>query len=230
MNNAPLVSVIIPVFNTERYVTEAVESVRAQTYQPIEIICVNDGSNDSSLARLTAFGEVVQVIDVGKNVGAAHARNIGVHAATGEYLAFMDADDIWEADKLTKQMVQFTENPLLDICFAHLRCFISPELPDDIKQSRYCPPEPQAGYLAATALMNRKTFERVGDFDAKWRVGEFIDWYSRAQQEGVQTLLLSDVLLHRRIHDNNLGVTTRDVRSDYVRIAREALARKRKKS
>ena len=229
MNNKPLVSVIIPVYNTERYVAEAVQSVLAQTYRPLEVICINDGSTDASLERLYSFGDAVRTIDLSENVGAAETRNIGAHASIGEYLAFMDADDLCEAEKIMWQMDAFDKNPSLDVCFTHLSCFISPELPEEVKQTRYCPPEPQAGYVAATVLMKRKVFDRVGDFDARWRVGEFIDWYTRAQEKGVRSLLLPDVLLRRRIHDRNMGVTTRGARGDYIRIAREALARKRKK-
>jgi len=229
MSNKALVSVIMPVYNTERYVTEAVESVLGQTYRPLELVCVNDGSTDASLEKLRLFGDAIRLVHLSTNSGIAAARNAGIRAAQGDFIAFMDSDDLWDAQKLSRQMAQFAQDPSLDISFTNLRCFLSPELSTEDKQARYCPPGPQVGYVAATAVAKKKLFATVGDFDPRWRVGEFIDWYTRASEQGAKSQLVLEVLLHRRIHNNNTGVVGRASRVDYVRIAREALARKRKK-
>ncbi len=105
----PLVSIIIPCYNAERWVSEAVESCLRQTYTPIEIIVVNDGSTDASPERLRAFGDQILLID-GPNRGAAHARNTALDEARGEYIQFLDADDYLLPDKIERQMARLREN------------------------------------------------------------------------------------------------------------------------
>ena len=96
MTNPPLVSVILPVFNTELYVKEAIKSVLGQTYKNIEVICINDGSTDRSIDILKSFGDKIILIDSKENCGIGEARNKGIRIARGEFLTFMDSDDIWE--------------------------------------------------------------------------------------------------------------------------------------
>ena len=194
---------------------------------PIELICVNDGSTDGTLEVLKSFGERIVLIDCARNGGISEARNQGIKRASGTYLAFIDADDLWEPGKLTLQMERLEENPNIDILFAHMQCFLSPELPDEVKTIRECPPDPMPGYIPGTALMKTKSFKQVGLFDPKWRVGEFIDWFTSAKEAGLSFMMEDKVLLRRRIHETNTGVTQRDWRVDYVKVVREALARKR---
>lgn len=227
----PLISVILPVYNAEKYVVESVQSVLDQSYPNIEIICCDDGSTDRSFEIVKAFeqdhGGRITVVETEKNSGISAARNRAIQAAQGEYLAFIDADDIWKPGKLSTQMEQFANDPDLDISFAWMQCFISPELPEEIRQLRYCPPEPFAGYIPGTALVRKDSFDRVGLFNPEWRLGEFIDWYARAQDLGLKSSMIEPVFLLRRIHETNTGVTERPSRTDYVKVIRAALERKR---
>src|SRR5436305_1029668 len=93
-NNQPMISVIIPVYNGERYLGEAIESVLAQSYHWLEIILVDDGSTDGSATVAKQFSPAVQVVRQ-PNLGAGAARNRGIALAQGEFLAFLDADDLW---------------------------------------------------------------------------------------------------------------------------------------
>ncbi len=226
MNSNELVSVIIPVFNAELYVREAIQSVFDQTYRPIEVICVNDGSKDGSLQVLQSLGEKITVIDSKENGGIGEARNKGVHAAKGVYLAFLDADDVWKPEKLAVQMNQLKQNPQLDIVFTKLQCFLSPELSEEVKQLRYCPASPLAGIVAGTSLMKKDFFLKVGYFNPLLRIGEFIDWFSLAKSMGAVFDMLPDVFLLRRIHATNTGVFNRPFRKDFVKIIKESLERK----
>lgn len=230
MKRAPSVDVVLPAYNSERYVREAIESVLAQRYPSLTLICVDDGSTDSTRAVLDSFGGRIVRVVLAKNQGIAEARNAGIRAGTGEFIAFMDADDVWEEGKIESQVARFSLRPDLDISFTRMRCFVSPELDQATKDARYCPPGDVDGYLPPTAMVRRDSFMRVGMFDPKWRVGEFIDWFSRAKDAGLTHELHDGVYLRRRIHDANTGVVARPSRVDYVRIAREALARKRAKS
>ena len=219
----------MPVFNTEKYVAEAIESVLSQTYSNLELICVDDGSTDRSCEIIRSFGSRVHLVENGENRGITKTRNSGVSAARGDYIAFIDADDIWKSDKLEKQLREFNKNPDLDICFALFECFLSPELPDAVKQLRYCPVGPNRGFISGTALFTRSLLERIGPFDEQLQIGEFIDWYTKAQDLGVRDAVIEEILYLRRIHETNTGTLRRDARSDYLAIARSALARRKPK-
>jgi|WetSurMetagenome_2_1015567.scaffolds.fasta_scaffold51825_3 glycosyltransferase involved in cell wall biosynthesis len=102
-NENDLVSVVIPVYNCERFVAEAIESVLCQTYRPLEIIVVDDGSNDSSLKIIEKYNNHVEIVSQ-QNSGVSVARNKGIHQAKGEYIAFLDGDDVWLPNKIEKQI------------------------------------------------------------------------------------------------------------------------------
>src|ERR1700758_706720 len=102
MNEKSLISVIIPVYNAEKYLAEAIESVLAQTYRPIEVIVVDDGSTDSSADIAKRFASVRYCFQSHSGLGAT--RNRGIDLSQGKFLAFLDADDLWVEDKLTHQM------------------------------------------------------------------------------------------------------------------------------
>src|SRR5215472_561278 len=100
------ISVIIPAYNHARFLTPAIESVLSQTMEPSEIVVVDDGSTDETSSVLGTFGRQIRVVRQ-KNQGVAAARNRGAELATGEYLAFLDADDLWLPRKLEMQLNRF---------------------------------------------------------------------------------------------------------------------------
>jgi glycosyltransferase involved in cell wall biosynthesis len=105
------VSVVIPYYNRDKYIDEAVESVLAQTLRPLEIIIVNDCSQESSRRYLDRYAESCTIIDLPVNVGLAGARNAGIRVARGEFIAFLDDDDIWLPKKLELQREYMEEHP-----------------------------------------------------------------------------------------------------------------------
>jgi len=108
----PLVSVVIPVYNSEDSIARAVRSVLGQTVRNIEILVVDDGSTDGTLAALTQLADNrISVLHCDKNTGAAAARNRGISAAMGEFVAFLDSDDYWSTDKLERQLAGFATSP-----------------------------------------------------------------------------------------------------------------------
>ena len=217
------ISVIIPVWNCEHYLAEAVESVLAQTYPAYEVIIVDDGSTDSSGDVARRFGAPVRYYFQERS-GAAAARNQGVELSRGDFLSFLDADDIWAKDKLARQMIPFEQGSGLDMVFGFVRQFSS----NTTLLAQIKAPEIIAGYFCGTMLIKRESFFRVGDFSSEWRVGEFIDWYSRTKERGLKSLLLPEVVLMRRIHDTNMGIRERTARTDYVKILKASLDRRRK--
>ncbi len=221
------VSVILPVFNGAAYVAAAIESVLAQTHASLQLICVNDGSTDSTRDILRSFGSKITHIDMPHNSGIGAARNAGVARATGDFIAFMDADDLWMPQKLEIQLRTLANNPHLDGVFCTMECFISPELPEAEQRLRFCPPGALAAYIPSACVVRAEAFYRVGIFEPRWRVGEFVDWFARAKTAGLGFTAVPDMLLKRRIHANNTGVRARDSRGDYIRILKASLDKRR---
>lgn len=116
----PIVSAIIPNYNYARYVGEAVESALNQTYQPLEVILVDDGSSDNSLEVIRGFGDRIRIVSQ-ENAGVSAARNNGVRLAGGQLVAFLDADDIWHPQKIEKQVERFRQDSKLGLVHVGVR-------------------------------------------------------------------------------------------------------------
>jgi len=114
-----MISVIIPAYNAEKYLCESVNSALQQTHRDIEIIIIDDKSSDNTLSIASSLADHdrrVKILSNPQNLGVANARNAGIAAATGDYIAFLDADDIWVPDKLAKQLNKL-ESEKLDLCY-----------------------------------------------------------------------------------------------------------------
>lgn len=226
-NDKPTVSVVIPAYNAARYLSEAIESVRAQTVPAQEIIVVDDGSTDDTPRIAQSFADVEYVLQA--NSGAAQARNTGAQKARGEFLAFLDADDLWTPRKLEWQLAAFGAQQG-DLVFGQAQQFISPELSEAERAKIHLPHENIPAIIPGAMLLKRKDFFRVGLLETSWEVGEFIDWYLKAGDAGLQSCVLPEIVLRRRIHTSNMGVLQKDARSDYVRILKASLDRRRKQA
>jgi glycosyltransferase involved in cell wall biosynthesis len=225
----PLISVIIPVYNTEKYLAEAIDSILAQTYSPLEIIVVDDGSIDKTAKVAQQYGSSVRY-HYQQNQGISAARNAGIALAKGEFFAFLDADDLWVPQKLDLQMRFFIVNNELEAVFGHTQQFYSPELEESLRQKIYCPPESMGGYLVSTLLIQRSTFFRVGRFDTRWQTGTDVSWYLQARDIGFNFQMLPDVVHLRRLHDKNHGTINRHQFNQRLHILKESLDRRRQQS
>ena len=214
----PLLSVVIPAYNAERFLAEALASVFRNGVLPLEVIVVDDGSTDGT--KDAVAGLPVRYLRA-EHRGVAAARNIGWRAARGELLAWLDADDRWSPGRLEKQLAALASQESSDIVYGHVQQFRS----DSEGESLFGPPLP--GRLPGTMLVRREAFARVGGFDEALRVGEFMDWLVRSRQHALNEVMLESVCLERRIHDSNLGIVARDRRRDYLLVARRSLAQGR---
>ena len=221
------VTVVIPVYNYERYLAEAIESVLTQTLRPIEIVVVDDGSTDASGAIAKGYDSDLVRYSYQPNSGACAARNRGVELARGTFLAFLDSDDTWVPEKLSLQMAAIERETDLDMVFGQIRQFYSPELDRPLQANAVNDQEVMPGYCPGTMLIRRDVFARVGPFDTRLRIGEFVDWYSRAVDEGLKSIVIPKMLMNRRIHGNNTGIRDRESRTDYLRILKRHLDRRR---
>jgi glycosyltransferase involved in cell wall biosynthesis len=216
-----LVSVIIPAHNAGAVISEALQSVREQTRPAGEIIVVDDGSTDNTGDIVEAFKDVVLLRQ--SKQGAAEARNAGVRRATKPYLAVLDADDMWPATRLERQLAPLIDDPELDFVSGSIVQFKRGASGVMVPLSA-----PAASRLPSVLLMRREAFWKVGPFSARWEVGETIEWWSRAVDVGLRGRVLPEIVLLRRIHSDNLGKTARHPASAYLHMLHAVIDRRRK--
>lgn len=221
-----LVSVVIAVYNGGAYLADAIESVMGQTYRNIEIIVIDDGSTDRTRDVALRFAPLVRY-HYQPNSGIAAAWNQGIKLASGDFFAFLDADDLWTDNKIRQQMNVIGENAKLDIVFGLVKQFYSAELTEEERQKIRCPSDMVPGVSAITMLIRRESFFKVGRFDTQWRKGIFSDWYLRAGECGLVSYMLPQLVARRRLHQTNHGIVNRDKSIDYVRMLRASLSRRR---
>lgn len=219
------VSVVIPVRNGERFVCEAIASALAQTATCREVIVVDNGSTDRTMEVIArASGDAV-VLASEPQPGPAPARNRGARMATGTYLAFLDADDVWLPGKLERQIQVLDTHAGANLVFTYCQEFHDPGLAEADRAGFPCRPEPYPCMTASSVILQRKVFQRVGDFP-EVRAGEFIAWYGWAQALGFQALVLPEVWVRRRIHGSN-STRERAALSAYPAAAKWLLDRRR---
>jgi glycosyltransferase involved in cell wall biosynthesis len=222
----PPISVMIGVFNAAPYLGEAIESVLAQDYEPIELIVVDDGSTDGSGDVAGGFPGVRVYRQ--ENAGNGAARNRAVEEATGAFYAFLDADDRFTAGKLSLQKAALDADPEIDMVFGHVREFLSPGLDLEARKAIRPPaPEPMPWTAPNLMLIRRESFHRVGPFTTAVRVGVTVDWFARASETGLRYAILPEVVLERRLHTQNNGLRERASRSQYLEVIRQAMERRR---
>lgn len=199
-----VISCIVPVYNGERYLREALDSILSQTYRLLEIIVVDDGSTDGTQAVVKGYGDQVKYIWQ-PNSGPAVARNRGMRAGTGDFVAFLDADDLWHREKLGRQMGRFVARPEVGVSVCYVQNFWSPESRLQGRSDARRVAEPQPGYLTQALLARKAVFELVGPFDGDLAHASELDWFMRAAEQDVVTELLADVLVYRRLHGGNFS-------------------------
>jgi glycosyltransferase involved in cell wall biosynthesis len=193
-----LVSVVIPVHNAARYLAECLDSVLAQDYAPLEIIAVDNGSQDASLDILKQYAaRGVRVLTESKP-GAAAARNAGVRAARGELIAFQDADDIWAPGKLSAQVRYLREHPQIGIVFGQFanwypdehgrfeppqRLFDDParwEVKEELSGWIYVEELLSCPIAMIVPLLRREVMDVTGGFDESMEAGSDYEFWLRA--------------------------------------------------
>jgi glycosyltransferase involved in cell wall biosynthesis len=215
----PRISVVIPTYNRLAYLREALDSIRVQTRPADEILVVDDGSTDATESVIGAMPPPIRYIRQ-KNAGPAAARNRGIREATGDWVAFLDSDDLWTPDKLAAQMDFLERNPGIDFLFAHMVNFgphgedAGPEILDPAVNA-YC--QAHATDLrdfvvqllrvnpvpTSTVIFRRAVVERVGYLREDIGYADDFQWWLRWAL-ATRCGFLDRVLEKRRIHDSNI--------------------------
>jgi glycosyltransferase involved in cell wall biosynthesis len=213
----PLVSVVMPVFNGERFLAQAIESVLAQTWSPVETIVVDDGSTDRSAD--IARGYPVTYLHQEHSCVAA-ARNRGVAGARGELVSFLDHDDVWVPRKLELQVDALARRPSAGICMCRFQTLGDASAEGGASYS--------TGQLG-TLLVRREVFDEVGLFDTSYPSGDDTDWFLRTKDLGVELVTLDEPLQRYRIHAASMSAS-RDPRERMrlrLRLLQTSIRRKR---
>ncbi len=223
-----MISVLIPTYNSAIYIGEALESVLQQTRKDFEIIVVDDGSTDETRHIVESFSDSVKYF-YQENAGIGTARNRCVQLSAREFLAFLDADDVWLPDKLDLQLREFEADDSLEAVFGMVKQVLQTEWKQETaKQTVYEDDEELfKGYAPGTMLIRRQSFLRVGMFPETQTVGEFIDWFLRAKELDVKMKLLPDLTMLRRVHQGNMMIRQRAAVQDYAKILKQSIDRRR---
>ena len=220
MNN-PLVSVVLPLYNGKDFITSSIASVLSQSYGPLELLVVNDGSSDNS-ADLVPTDPRIRLFHR-QNSGVAASRNFGIGQAKGSYIAFIDQDDYWYPDKLELQMQVLLNDPepgyVLTLMHNHLV--------GDTQRPGWLKPELLAedpvGSLPSTLLVRRNIFTEVGIFAEDLVNASDLEWFVRANKARVSMQIVDKVLLQRNIHALNRSHDNKTCKREMFAILRQKI-------
>ena len=220
------VSAIITVYNGEKFIAQAIESVLAQSYLVHEVIVVDDGSVDGTASIIKSYDNVIYLFQA--NQGQSSALNHGIKKSTGDYIAFLDHDDLWTKNRLVYQLKFFTKDPHLEAVFGlHKRVYnisSNQHTSAEITDAQTARPFPCLG----TLLIKKQAILCVGLFDETVFMGNFIEWFARARDTQLKVIHMDKVVLLRRIHEHN---NTRIFdHKDYVKVLKSTLDRRRRSS
>jgi glycosyltransferase involved in cell wall biosynthesis len=209
----PKISVIIPTYNSANYLPEAIESVLAQTYKNFEIVVIDDGSTDNTKEVVVPYLDQIVFLET-ENGGPAKARNHGIRKSSGEYVAFLDADDIWCPDKLERQLAYFSKNPHYHLVFSDAyETGVNNLQKDKLFFSILGRVKPMAGFVFSellggnfiyipSVIVKRDCFEKVGLFDENCELWQGYDLWLRITFK-YQIGFVNAPLFFRRRHEGN---------------------------
>jgi glycosyltransferase involved in cell wall biosynthesis len=220
MKAQPTVGLVTPVWNGERYIGEAIDSVLAQDRRVLDYVIVDDGSEDASAEIAEAYGPPVRVVRQ-TNAGIGTARNVGLSSVRGELVGFLDADDLLTAVSIAARVAVLEADPDIDVVFGAVRRFS--ELRDGLPVALNAP---QPGRYPGAMLGRREVFERIA-FPTSTVRGEGLEWLLRAREAGVRERMLADQVLWRRIHGENHSIVHRDEVGEFARTLKASLDRRR---
>ncbi len=222
-NHKPLISVIIPVHNGEHFIVEAVQNVLSQNYPAIELIVVDDGSTDQTKSIIEQIPYDIRYFHQ-PNEGPASARNRGIRDASGDFIAFLDADDLWPENNLYLLLDEINSDQSVDVVRGYAQLFKNTG--NDQVEYLGNPKDSFADYIGA-GLYRRSAFHKTGLFDPGLKFGEDSDWYNRAREIKLIIKRLEVVTLLVRRHGKNMTEGKTMLELNALKVFKKALDRQR---
>lgn len=228
MDHATSVSVIIPVYNGELYLRAALESVFAQEHKPHEVIVVDDGSTDKTAEVVSDFKDVRYVHQ--SNQGVAVARNTALEIAGGEFIAFLDQDDLWAPNKLSAQVRYFLDHPEIQYSITHQQYFLEPGTTPPVWFRKELLSHSHPAFVPSALVVRRAVFDQIGRFETQYSHASDSDWFFRASQAQLPMAVIPEVLLHRRIHPSNESSKVKIALGELRRVVKRSIDLERAKT
>ncbi len=221
----PGVSVILIVRNGERFIGEALDSVQAQTLRPDEILVIDGHSDDGTVTIASRYPGITIIPQAG--TGIANAYNQGISQSRCDQLAFISHDDRWMPNKLELQVAAMAAQPDVLLSFTHVQHVLEEGTipPPGFRTTLLDAPVP--GFIMETLVARRAAFDTMGLFDPSFAVGEDTDWFARARDAHVRTVVLPETLVVKRVHDSNASLSHAGINDLLLKALRQSIARKR---
>ena len=210
-----MISVIIPVYNREKYIGEAIESVLIQNYKNLEIIIVDDGSTDNTRNEINKFWNSVNYF-YQNNMGAPSARNFGISKSKGDIIAFLDSDDIWPIGRIVLLLKQFKNTDILMGMTQYFNGIIKNKLSDQLPILSLC-----------TGLIKKNTFNKIGLFNEELLQCDDWDWIMRAREKNLKIKIISEVTLYYRRHKDNITNDKNEINKFQLKMFSKSIKRRK---
>jgi glycosyltransferase involved in cell wall biosynthesis len=218
-------SVIIPVFNGVDGLADAVASIRPQLCEGDELIIVDDGSTDGTADLIAGLGSGIVCIRQ-DNAGNAAARNTALRQAKGEFIAFLDHDDLWTEHRQQVLTEVLAADPSADVAVGRVDIAVAAGLPQPaVDHPRYV--ATHRPWQLDALLIRRDAFDRVGLFDERLRNAADADWFMRAREAGLKFVEIDQVTVIYRLHSKNLSRNVGDSREFLLQVFKSAIDRRR---
>jgi glycosyltransferase involved in cell wall biosynthesis len=198
----PLVSVIMPVKNGEPFLRQAIASILQQEYPSLELIVVDGQSTDATAQIVQSFCQVRYIFQE-VDPGIPHAKNLGIRAAKGEFVAFASHDDLWHPSKLRNQIDYMTRRPEIQYTITRVRFFKDPDCPIPAGFRKEFLEGDHIGKMPETLVARKALFDSIGEFDTRFHYMEDIDWFNRASLMKIPMAVVEQTLLFKRVHGAN---------------------------
>ena len=216
-------SAIIPAFNTEAYIADAIQSIRAQTVPPREIIVVDDGSTDGTAEIVSGLGADIRLIRQ-ENRGSGPATTVAIQAVTTELVAGLDSDDIWLPHKMERQLRALQQMPDIAACFGRMRQFHHGSDQDGEG------PITDAWVRSALVIRTEVALGAGPIVDPPGRIGQLVDWLACIRERGHRMHMIPEILALRRARPGSLSYARSTERDGaYLHAARQAILRRRER-
>ncbi len=224
-NNESLVDIVMATKNSAKFLCQALESIKQQTFTSYRLIVVDKDSQDGTLEMLAAFPDALVLNQQGN--GFLNAWNEGINSGNAPWVAFLDSDDLWSPLKLSLQLKLAEERPELDFIYGRMVFFVEPgSFPcgfgSNILDCTHLIPS------TGSSIVKRSAINRIGLFDEKYTIAGDIEWFANLR-DNCSVGAVDDVLLHKRIHNSNLGqITSRALfQSELLKVVKRRLDSKK---
>jgi glycosyltransferase involved in cell wall biosynthesis len=222
----PRISIVMAVRNGERFLPDALASLRAQTFADFELVAVDGASRDRTVALLTNEPYARVFAQIGSGLYAAW--NQALAHCSGALISWLDHDDWYAPSKLAQQAAMLDADPRLDAVSGRFRFQPSVGIPLPAGFNPALLDTPQTGPIPGTLLVRRELIDRVGNFNEGFAIAGDVDWIARAKDAPWRLAQLNDVLLHKRLHADNLSSRARLNSAELLRALRASVLRQRR--